>query len=128
MKIRLKQLGPSARVSSRGSVTAETAVVLPVLVIAVVVGIWLIATTVAALRCGDAAREGARAWARGDSSADVRAAALQAAPAGSVVELTRSAGTVKVRVAAHVRPWSGVARWVPAIPVGASVAAAREEL
>lgn len=110
----------------RGSVTAETAVVLPVLVVAVVVGIWLIAATVAALRCGDAAREGARAWARGDSSADVRVAAERQAPDGSTVELMPGRAMARVKVAVRVRPWPGLGRWVPSIPVSASVAAARE--
>src|SRR5438477_318064 len=71
--------------ADRGMVTAEAALVLPVL--AVVLGGCLYAETAVAaqLRCLDAARIAARAVARGDPWPAAQAAALAAAPAGASV-------------------------------------------
>ncbi|WP_110207435.1 TadE family type IV pilus minor pilin [Nocardioides daejeonensis] len=61
----------------RGAVTAETALALPVLVGLTLVMVWMVAFGVGQMRTTDAAREAARALARGESEA--QAAALVAA-------------------------------------------------
>lgn len=83
-------------------VTAETAVVLPVLLLVLAGAIAAVMVVGAHLRCVDAAREAARAAARGEDAAAVRALAARAAPdgAGTTVELD---GTrVRVTVTAEV--------------------------
>ncbi|SFE10395.1 TadE-like protein [Blastococcus tunisiensis] len=85
-------------------VTAETAVVLPVLLL-VLAGVVAAVTVVGAqLRCVDAAREGARAAARGEDVATVRALAGRAAPAGAVTTVRSQGEEVAVTVAAAVAP------------------------
>ena len=54
-------------------VTAETAVVLPVLLLVLAGAVAAVTVVGAQLRCVDAAREGARAAARGEDVATVRA-------------------------------------------------------
>lgn len=110
----------------RGSVTAETAVVLPVLVLMLVFGLWVASAAVATLRCGDTAREGARALARGESATTVRAAVLADAPEGARMEVTRSGRLLRVRVSAVVQPWAGLGLVLPALPVAATVSMAEE--
>lgn len=88
---------------SRGSVTAEFAVVLPVLalVVAAVVGAgW---AGVAKLRCIDAARSAARLAARHEPAPVVVAAARSAGPEGAAVSLSAAGDLVRVRVTARVR-------------------------
>ena len=64
----------------RGAVTAETRVVLPLLVAVTVSMVWLVTVGLAQMRATDAAREAARALARGESVARAEALARQAAP------------------------------------------------
>lgn len=110
----------------RGSVTAETAVVLPVLVVVLVAGVWALACVAAQLGCVDAARAAARAAARGDGAAAVRATGQRLAPDGAVVEHRASGDTVEVRVSAEVRPFGGVLRVLPAVSVSGRATAAVE--
>jgi hypothetical protein len=58
----------------------------------------------AQLRCVDAAREGARASARGEAAATVDRVARAAAPEGAVVALAVDGDRVTVTVTAPVRP------------------------
>ncbi len=106
-----------------GQVTAEAAVVLPVLVVVLVAALWVLACVAAQLSCVDAARAGARAAARGDSPAQVRAAALAVAPRGAEVALLPSGDEVSVRVSARVRPFGPALRRLPATPVTAEATA-----
>jgi hypothetical protein len=81
-------------------VTAETAVVMPALVLVLGSCLWALTVVMAELQCIDAARAAARIAARGDGDARARAAALEAAPAGSTVTITRRGGLVRVVVRA----------------------------
>jgi Flp pilus assembly protein TadG len=108
-------------------VTAETAVVLPVLLVVLAAVVWVIACVAAELRCVDAARIGARAAARGDTAAAVVDATNAAAPVGAQVELLRSGDEVIVLVRAVVRPF-GSALHLPGTPVAARATAVTEEL
>ncbi|KAA9376288.1 hypothetical protein F5972_22880 [Microbispora cellulosiformans] len=122
---------------ARGSVTAETAVALPALVLVLTASLWAVAATGAQLRCVDAARAGARAAARGEAPEQVRAVVLRLAPADATVSVGTGTGTVRVEVTATVRPlWrsflppvrlraSAVSDTEPGVPPPAPLASAR---
>jgi Flp pilus assembly protein TadG len=85
-------------------VTAETAVVLPVLLLVLVGAVAALTVVGAQLRCVDAAREGARAAARGEDVATVTGWAGRAAPDGARTVVSREAERVQVTVTADVAP------------------------
>jgi Flp pilus assembly protein TadG len=85
-------------------VTAETAVVLPVLLLVLAASVAAVTVVGAQLRCVDAAREGARAAARGDPVGTVTALVGRAAPDGAVTEVAVGVGEVRVTVTAPVSP------------------------
>ena len=118
-------LRPLRPTGSRGSVTAETAVLLPVLVVVLVLAVWVLACVAAQLTCVDAARAAARAAARGDTPAAVRSTAERLAPAAAEVAVRPGDGTVEVRVDARVRPFA-VLRLLPAMSVSGRATAAVE--
>jgi Flp pilus assembly protein TadG len=76
------------RSDDHGMVTAETAMVLPVLVLLSLVGVAAVGVAQARVRCADAAMVAARAVARGDPTA---ADSLARAAAGPAVRLATSA-------------------------------------
>jgi hypothetical protein len=110
----------------RGSATAETAVLLPVLVVVLVACVWVLASVGAQLRCLDAARAGARAAARGDAPAAVRLTAERLAPADAQVVVSARDGLLEVVVRAEVRPFGPALRVLPALPVSGRATAAPE--
>lgn len=81
--------------------TAETAAVVPTLVLLTAMLLWGLLAVAAHLQCVDAARAGARAAARAEPTATVVRAAREIAPDGARVELTREEDLVRVRVSAH---------------------------
>lgn len=83
-------------------ITAETAVVLPVLLLVLAGAVAVLTLIGAQLRCVDAARDGARAAARGDDVATVRALVLRAAPDGMAVSVTHDGQDVRVVVAGRL--------------------------
>ena len=85
-------------------VTAEAALVIPVLLAVTLAMSWAIAVGAAQVRLIDAAREGARLAARGESSDTVEAAVRRIGPPGTHADVSTSDGTVTVQVQAHVRP------------------------
>ena len=85
-------------------VTAETAVVLPVLLLVLAGAVAAVVVVGAQLRCVDAAREGVRAAARGEPPAAVTEIVRRAAPAGAAVSVTRTGDEVRVAVAVDVSP------------------------
>jgi hypothetical protein len=87
-----------------GMVTAETAVVLPVLLFVLAGAVAAVVVVGAQLRCVDAAREAARAAARGEPTAVVVAVATDAGPDGATTHLGGDADTVTVTVAATISP------------------------
>lgn len=109
-----------------GYVTAETAIVLPVLAILVAAALWAIAVAGAQLRCVDAARDGARAAARGESGPAVMVAARATAPQGASIEIARNGSQIVVTVKVRVGPASGVLASIPAPVVAASAVAESE--
>jgi hypothetical protein len=81
-----------------GYVTAETAMVIPVLVLVTAALIWGLMAAAAQVRCVDAARAGARAAARSETPDTVRWVTREAAPAGARVSVVRTGDLIRVRV------------------------------
>jgi TadE-like protein len=108
------------RRGERASTTAETALVLPVLVGLVATLVWLIGAGVAQVRCVDAARDAARALARGEPDAQVVAAAEQSAPEGARIAVQRHHELVEVRVGHTVTPPGDLLDGLVALPIGAT--------
>lgn len=90
-------------------VTAEFAVLMPVIVVVLAAVLAAITCVVDHVRCVDAARAGARAASRGDDPAVVRAIGAGLAPSGARIEVASAGdGAVVVRVSAPDRPVLGV--------------------
>jgi Flp pilus assembly protein TadG len=85
-------------------ITAETAVVLPVLLLVLAGAVAAVTVVGAQLRCVDAAREGARAAARGEDAAVATALAGRAAPDGAVIAVSSGGEEVVVSVRARITP------------------------
>lgn len=94
-----RSVGPAG---DRGSATAELAVGLPVLVLLLLAAVTAVSAATTSLRCVDAARESARAAARGE--ADPAGFGRRAAPDDARIEVTVDGDVVRVRVTAPVRP------------------------
>lgn len=99
-----------SRRGERGAVTAETAMAMPILAALTVGLVWVLAVAGAQLRTVDAAREGARALARGESEATAHELAAAVAPEGAKVRLSRGDGRVTVTVSAQLAGPGGVFR------------------
>lgn len=108
---------PRAR-CDRGFATAEIAVALPSLVLVALMLAWVVALLTAQLQCVDAARAGARAVSRGESTAASEVAALAAAPRGATVVIIRTGDSIEVRVSADIEPAGGMAGFLPTATVG----------
>jgi Flp pilus assembly protein TadG len=115
---------PARGLRDRGTVTAETAVVLPALVVVLVLCLWSVTVVGQQLRCIDAARTGARALARGEQPEAARAAAQRAAPDGATVTLRSADGlaVVEVRYSAGLPGASG-----PGVEIGSRAVVAMED-
>ena len=98
-------------------VAAETAVVLPVLLLVLAGAVAVVTVVGAHLRCVDAAREGARAAARGEDAATVTEIIGRAAPRGRGRHRRRGRGRRgQVTVTARIAP-------LGPIPLGVTVSA-----
>jgi Flp pilus assembly protein TadG len=105
-------------------VTAETAVVLPILFVVLLAALTGVRAGATELACQDAARAGARAAARGESAAVVVATVRRLAPAGATVQLERHSGLVRVSVRAPVQALGGMR--LPDFQVGGDAVAQPE--
>lgn len=85
----------------RGAVTAEVALAMPVLFAVLGLALWAVSAAGLAMDCTDAARAGARAAARGDSEAAVRALVERTGPRGATLSFERRGGLVTVTVRAR---------------------------
>jgi len=107
-------------------VTAETAVVLPVLV-AVVVGLaWVVSLGVTHVRVVDAARETARALARDEQPSVALALGRRVAPDGATITVEDRGDTLAVVVISEVRGPGGLFGFLPGVEVDAEAVAAKE--
>jgi Flp pilus assembly protein TadG len=101
--VQVRSVGLGRR-DATGSVTAETAVLLPTLVLVAGALAWLVGVGVAQVQCVDAARDAARALARGESSGTAVELARGSAPEGAETSVRRSAGMVEVTVTYRATP------------------------
>jgi hypothetical protein len=108
-------------------VTAELALVLPVLVAVTIGLVWLLSVGAAQVRTVDAARETARALARGDDEGAALARGEDVAPPGSTLTVTRGGGEVRVTVSGEVAGPGGLFAHLPTPTVRAEAVAAEEE-
>jgi hypothetical protein len=116
---------PSSDGPERGSVTAEAAVLLPVLLLVLGAVVGVLACVAAQLRCIDAARAAARVAARGDAVPVVQQTGARLAPADAEVAVQRDGDAVEVVVSARVQPF-GPLRLLPAVEVSGRAVAAVE--
>ncbi|WP_244931076.1 TadE family type IV pilus minor pilin [Nocardioides sp. W7] len=114
------------RRTDRGAATAELAMVLPILVAVTIGLVWLLAVGAAQVRVVDAARESARAAARGEADGDAVARGQQVAPAGATVTLSRSGDRVRAVASGEVRGPGGLFGFLPGVTVRAAAVAAAE--
>lgn len=115
------------RRQERGAVTAELALALPVL-LAVTVGlVWLLSVGAAQVRTIDAARETARAVARGDDQGAAIQVGQDVAPSGARLSVSNDGETVTVHASAQVRGPGGLFHFLPAVTVEADAIAHAEE-
>ncbi len=101
--------------------------VLPLLVAVTVGLVWLLAVGAAQVRVVDAARETARAAARGDTDAAAVARGREVAPPGGRIALTRGDGEVRAVVTATVAGPGGLFDFLPGVEVDAEAVAADED-
>lgn len=113
--------------SERGAATAELALVLPLLVVVTIGLVWLLAVGAAQVRTVDAARETARAVARGDSREAAVARGQRVAPPGARVTVYDDGDQVVAVVVARVPGPGGVFDRLPAVTVSAEAVAVSEE-
>jgi Flp pilus assembly protein TadG len=109
------------RARDAGMVTAELAACLPVLVLVLAVALTAVSVVAARVRVQDAAREAARAGARGDVAAAHRLAA-ESAP-GASLQLDSSGTQVVATVRERVQP---LGSWLPSFTVTERAVAAAE--
>jgi hypothetical protein len=114
------------RRTARGTVTAETAIALPVLVAVTVGLVWLVALAVTQVRVVDAARETARALARDESVGAAVELGSRVAPRDTRISVHEGSGEVRVRVVAEVKGPGGLFDFLPGVEVDAEAVAAKE--
>jgi hypothetical protein len=112
--------------ADRGAVTAELALGLPLLMAVTVGLVWLLSVGAAQIRTV-AARETARAVARGDGVGEAVARGRRVAPDGAEVTVSRGGGQVVATSAARVDGPGGLFGFLPAVTVRAEAVAADEE-
>lgn len=109
-----------------GAVTAEAAMLLPVLVAFALGLVWVLAVAVAQVRVVDAAREAARSAARGDSDSVAIAKGRRVAPPGARFSVARRDGRVDVTVSDEVHGPGGLFTHVPGLEVTSHAVAEQE--
>lgn len=109
-----------------GAVTAETAVVLPVMVLVTAMLAWMVAFGLNEVRALDAARETARAFARGDDDATSTAVGKRIAPGGADITVRDDGEDVVVTVRAEVAGPGKLLGFLPGTQVHAEAVALRE--
>jgi hypothetical protein len=108
-----------------GMATAELAVALPVLALVVGALLWTIQLAGVHLACGAAAREAARALARGESAAAVTARS-GSLPQGARLEVQERPESWQVTVRLTVRGRAGLATLLPPVEIRGEAHAAKE--
>jgi Flp pilus assembly protein TadG len=102
----------------RGAATAELALGIPLLVSLTIGLVWLLTIGISQVRMVDAAREAARASARGDAESAAVHRGLQVAP-GATVSVVARVGAVIASASDTVAPPGGLLGFLPAVRVHA---------
>jgi Flp pilus assembly protein TadG len=110
----------------RGAVTAELALGIPLLLALTWGLVWLVSVGEAQVRVVDAAREAARAAARGETTAAAEAKGEQVVP-GSRVVVTSGQGQVVATATGRVGPPGGLLGFLPPVTLVAQATAATED-
>lgn len=110
----------------RGMVTAETAVVLPLVAMFVLALLWLLVTVISHVQIVDAARDGARALARGEEQGAAVEHAVRTAPDGAAVSVSRGDDVVTVRVEVDAEAPSWLIVPLPSVHLEAQASVAEE--
>lgn len=118
--------GPPVTAGERGAVTAEAAAVLPLLVAVALAVTWLVGLSAAQVRVVDAAREVARAAARGESDAVAIGHGRRVAPEGTTLSVHRSDGSVRAEARVEFAGPGGLLRFLPGVGLESTAVAARE--
>jgi Flp pilus assembly protein TadG len=113
------------RRDQRGAATAELALGIPLLVSLTIGLVWLLTIGLAQVRMVDAARETARAGARGETDAAAVARGLQVAP-GARLSLVARDGNVVATASDTVAPPGGLLGFLPQVHVHAEAVTAAE--
>lgn len=121
------RLVTARRRSARGAVTAELALGLPLLLSVTVGLVWLLAVGAAQVRTVDAAREAARAVARGDDPGAAVSMAERIAPEGVAVTVASAGDEVIARASGQIDGPGGLFRFLPGADVHAEAVAHIEE-
>ncbi len=96
-----RSAGSPRRRTADGSVTAEAAVVLPIVSAFALAVVWVVSVGVAQIQVVDAARDAARSLARGDEQAAAVSVARRAAPDDAQIVVSFDADTVRVSVSSE---------------------------
>jgi hypothetical protein len=89
--------------------------------------VWLLSVGVAQVRTVDAARETARAVARGDAVGEAVARGQQVAPEGARVSVTTTGGEVVATATGRVQGPGGLFGFLPGVQVSAEAVAVAED-
>lgn len=117
----------ASRQAGQGMVTAEAAIVLPIFALFALAMVWLVSVAITQVRVVDAARDAARAVARGDDDGAVVSAARRTAGADATVVIHQAAGLVSVTVSER----TAAPRWLlvplPSVTVTSESTVAAED-
>jgi Flp pilus assembly protein TadG len=113
------------RRDQRGAATVELALGIPLLVSLTIGLVWLLTIGIAQVRMVDAARETARAGARGDDVAAALSRGRQAAP-GATVSMSETDGQVVASASDDVSAPGGLLGFLPGVRVSAEAVAVTE--
>ncbi|HEY8457712.1 MAG TPA: TadE family type IV pilus minor pilin [Actinopolymorphaceae bacterium] len=105
--------------AERGMVTVEMAMAMTALCIVAAAMAWMVSIAGIQARCVDAARDAARALARGETAEVGRQVGLRSAPDGAEIVLQTRGGVAEVTVRVNARPRLPALRMLPSIPVSA---------
>lgn len=104
-----------------GTVTAEAAVVLPIMTAFALALVWMLSVGIAKVETVDAARDAARAIARGDDLEQAMAIAARTAPPNADIAIDEGdAGMVTVSVSVQAQPPGWLLAPLPAVSVGST--------
>jgi Flp pilus assembly protein TadG len=109
----------------RGAATAELALSIPLLVSLTVGLVWLLSIGIAQVQMIDAAREAARATARGDPVDEAVSRGERVAP-GSTVTVTMGDGAAVATASGDVGPPGGLLGFLPEVHLHARAVTAAE--